>query len=78
MIATNHAAYCRLCWAAPELVLTCTASRAFQDRNVTSTLFGPEPSSHERNHWGPRLARPGPPDEDRRPRSGAASHVKWS
>ncbi len=25
--ATSRAAYCRLCWAAPELVLTCTASR---------------------------------------------------
>jgi hypothetical protein len=26
-IAINRAAYCRLCWAAPELVPTCTASR---------------------------------------------------
>ena len=35
MIATSRAGYCRLCWAAPELVLTYTASRAFQDQNVT-------------------------------------------
>jgi pimeloyl-ACP methyl ester carboxylesterase len=41
--ATSRAAYRRLCWAAPELGLTCTASRAFQDRNVTFTLFAPEP-----------------------------------
>jgi len=39
VIATNRAAYCRLCWAAPELVLTYTASRAFQDRNVAFTLL---------------------------------------
>ena len=37
MIATSRAAYCRLCWAAAELVLTCTASRALQDRIVTFT-----------------------------------------
>jgi hypothetical protein len=42
-IANTRAACCRLCWAAPELVLAYTASRAFQDRNVTFTLFAPEP-----------------------------------
>ena len=41
--ATSRAAYCRPCWAAAELVLTCTTSRAPQDRNVTFTLFAPEP-----------------------------------
>jgi hypothetical protein len=28
MIWTNHAAHCRLCWAAAELVLTYSAGRA--------------------------------------------------
>jgi hypothetical protein len=52
VIATNRAKYCRLCWAAAELVLTCTASRAPQDRNVTFTLFAPEPISHPRSQLG--------------------------
>ncbi len=46
MTATSRAAYCRLCWAAAELVLTCTASRAPQDRNVTFTLLRRNPD------WG--------------------------
>jgi IS5 family transposase len=37
MTATNRAAYYRLCWAAAELALTCTASRAFK----IETLFAP-------------------------------------
>jgi hypothetical protein len=43
MIATSRATYCRLCWAAAELVLTCMASRAPQDRNVSQVFtFGCE------------------------------------
>ena len=37
VIATSRAAYCRPCWAASELVLTCPASWPPQDRNVTFT-----------------------------------------
>ena len=48
VIATNRAAYCRLCWGALlELVLTYAASRAFQDRNVTF-----EPSAGSRRAEG--------------------------
>ena len=34
MTATSRAPCCLLCWAAAELVLTCTVSRAPQDPNV--------------------------------------------
>jgi hypothetical protein len=32
LTTANRVAYCHLCWTAAELVLACTASRAFQDQ----------------------------------------------